>query len=188
MVESNVHIVAVAVDGVGEWLNGVGVENDFVDGGGFAKEEGVEVFARLAVRNAVRGEDKEVVVEYRVSFVAGRIDSVAKVDGSCPAVSVPKGAPKIIATETYLAHGSEYHHFAIGRKCGMTDVSLPTVDIDAVYFAEGLWGVGVEIGSAVRVASGEVECAIVGIAYDVVGIGDDVGPQGVGLERRKWVL
>ena len=88
--ESKVHVVAIAVDGVGERLYGVGVENDFVDRGGFAKETGVDVFARLAVRDAVGGEDEEVVVKYRTGFVSGCVDGVAKIDRACPAMSVPE--------------------------------------------------------------------------------------------------
>ena len=87
--ESHVHVVTAVVDGVGEGLDGVGVEDDFVDRGGFVQIEGVEVFSRSAIGNAVRSEDKEVVVEYRVGFVARGIDGVAEVDGACPAVAVP---------------------------------------------------------------------------------------------------
>ena len=88
--ESDVHVLAIAVDGVGEWLYGVGVENDFVDGGSFAEKEGVEVFAWLAVRGTVGCEDKKVVVKYRVGLVSGSVDGIAEVDRACPSVSVPE--------------------------------------------------------------------------------------------------
>ena len=70
----------------------------------------------------------------------------------------------------------------------MADVALPSLNVDAVCFAKLLGGTRIEIGSAIWVATGEVENAVVWVADDVVGVGNEIGPKCIGLKRRECVL
>ena len=64
----------------------------------------------------------------------------------------------------------------------MADVALPAMDVDAVYFAEALWSECVEVGGTVCIATGEIEHAVAWVADNIVGIGDEFCPDGVGLK------
>ena len=70
----------------------------------------------------------------------------------------------------------------------MADVALPSLNVDAVCLAELLRGIRIEVSGAVRVATGEIENAVVWVADDVVSVGNDIGPKGIRLERRECVL
>ena len=156
MVEGNIHIVAAAVDRISKGLDGIGVEDDFIDRGGFAQVKSVKVSAWKSVGNTIGTKNEIIVIENRIGLIARGIDSVSKIDWSGPSVSVPERAPKVVSSKTYFTFGCEYHHFSVSREGGVAYIALPSVNVNATYFTELTRGVGVEVGDAVGIATGEV--------------------------------
>ena len=128
-VEGEVDVVAAAVDGAGQGLDDIVVEDDIVHLSSFAEADGVELVALRAV-DSVGGKDQIVVVEDRVYLIALGVDDVAQIDGFGPFLAIPDCAPQVVASEADFAFGGEDYHVAVGRESGVADVFEPSPDGD----------------------------------------------------------